>query len=106
VDAELSPDGATNFFRPVSASEDALYDEGGLFIATYEKPPPLGAEVRVSLRFPKGQACEFSGKVAWVRDHMGDEAPAGYGVRFDELPAEARSLIVAYTTAREPLLCD
>ncbi len=106
VDAELSLDGATNFFRPVSASEDALYDEGGLFIATYEKPPPLGAEVRVNLRFPKGQACEFSGKVAWVRDHMGDEAPAGYGVRFDELPTEARSLIVAYTTAREPLLCD
>jgi hypothetical protein len=106
VDAELAAGGPTNFFRPVSANEDALYDEGGLFIATYEKPPPLGADVRVSVRFPTGQSSEFGGKVAWLRDYLSDDAPAGYGVRFEDVSDEVRALIDAYSSEREPLLCD
>ncbi len=106
VVAQLSSNSATNFFKPLDAGDDAFYDEGGIFIATYEVPPPLGADVRVDLSFPTGQSCEFFGRVAWVRDYSSDDAPAGYGVRFDELAPEARSLIAAYAEARDPLLCD
>jgi len=87
------------------ASEDVCRD-GGVFVATYEKPPPLGADVLVSLTFPSGPRCEFSGSVAWVRDFMGDDAPAGFGVRFLELSQEARALIHDYCGVREPLLWE
>jgi MoxR-like ATPase len=105
VSAQLSASSATNFFKPLDGSDEAFYIEGGLFIATYDKPPPLGADVRVALSFPTGQACEFSGRVAWLRDFSSDDAPAGYGVRFEDLAPEARSLIAAYAEARHPLLC-
>ncbi|HET9933495.1 MAG TPA: DNA repair ATPase [Polyangiaceae bacterium] len=104
VDVDLAPSGPSNFYRPIS-SEDVCRD-GGLFVATYEKPPPLGADVLVSVVFPTGPRCEFSGSVAWCRDYLGDHAPAGFGVRFLELSDDARSLIHGYTDEREPMLWD
>jgi hypothetical protein len=104
VDVALAASGASNFYRPL-ASEDVCHD-GGLFVATYEKPPPLGADVLVSVEFPNGPRCEFSGSVAWLRDHLSDDAPAGFGVRFLELSEEARSLIHGYCGVREPMLWD
>jgi MoxR-like ATPase len=104
VDVELHPHGPSNFYRPLSTSD--LFSGGGIFVATYEKPPPLGAGVRVALRFPTGPSCELSGSVAWVRDQLGEDAPPGFGVRFVDVPAEARQLVHAYSSAREPLLYD
>jgi hypothetical protein len=104
VDVQLQPSGSSNFYRPL-ASEDVCSD-GGLFVATYEKPPPLGADVLVSLSFPTGPRCEFSGSVAWLRDYMSDDVPAGFGVRFRELSEAARTLIHGYCGVREPLLWD
>ncbi len=103
VDVELGVAGPTNLYRPLS-SRDVL--AGGVFVATYEKLPPLGADVRVALRFPTGPSCELTGKVAWVRDRLGDDAPPGFGVRFAEVSAEARELLRAYAEAREPMLHD
>jgi hypothetical protein len=104
VDVELQPNGPSNLYRALSGTD--LLASGGVFIATYEKPPPLGADVRVSIRFPSGPSCELSGSVAWVRDELGEDSPPGFGVRFGAVPAEARSLLEAYSEAREPMLRD
>jgi Tfp pilus assembly protein PilZ len=104
VDVQLDAHSASNLYRSM-ASED-LFDSGGIFVATYEKPPPLGADVRVSVRFPAGSSCELSGNVAWVRDRLGEDAPPGFGVRFADVSNEARRLVQAYSEAREPLLYD
>jgi Tfp pilus assembly protein PilZ len=104
VDVELDVNGPSNLYRTLSGSD--LFTAGGIFIATYEKPPPLGADVRVSLRFPTGPSCELSGNVAWVRDALGEDAPPGFGVRFLDLSDEARQLVQAYSEAREPMLRD
>jgi hypothetical protein len=104
VDVELSPSGPSNLYRPLSSAD--VFAGGGVFVATYEKPPPLGAVVRVSLRFPIGQSCELSGSVAWVRDQLGEHAPPGFGVRFSDVSHAARELVQAYAEAREPMLHD
>jgi uncharacterized protein (TIGR02266 family) len=104
VDVELGVGSPSHFYRSLSGAD--LLSSGGLFVATYEKPPPLGAEVRVSLRFPSGPSRELSGSVAWVRDVLGEDAPPGFGVRFAELSDEVRELIQAYCEAREPMLYD
>ncbi len=79
---------------------------GGLFVATYEKPPALGAPVELVLDFPTGPTCTAFGVVVYIQDELSDDAPAGFGVRFSEVGAEARSLIEEYASAREPLLRD
>jgi uncharacterized protein (TIGR02266 family) len=104
VDVELDVGGPSNLYRTLSGTD--LFSAGGIFVATYEKPPPLGADVRVSLRFPTGPSCELSGNVAWVRDALGEDAPPGFGVRFLDLSEEARQLVQAYSEAREPMLRD
>jgi Tfp pilus assembly protein PilZ len=104
VDVQLDASGASNLYRTMS-SED-LFASGGIFVATYEKPPPLGADVRVSVRFPAGSSCELSGNVAWVRDQLGEDAPPGFGVRFADVSNEARELVRQYSEAREPMLYD
>jgi hypothetical protein len=104
VDVELQASGPSNLYRSLSGTD--LIAAGGVFVATYEKPPPLGADVRVALRFPTGPSCELSGNVAWVRDELGEDAPPGFGIRFGAVPAAARSLLVAYSEAREPMLRD
>lgn len=104
VDVELDVNGPSNLYRSLSGTD--VFTEGGIFVATYEKPPPLGADVRVSLRFPTGPSCELSGSVAWVRDQLGEDSPPGFGVRFADLTDEARALVQAYAEAREPMLRD
>jgi uncharacterized protein (TIGR02266 family) len=104
VDVELDVGGPSNLYRTLSGTD--LFSAGGIFVATYEKPPPLGADVRVSLRFPTGPSCELNGNVAWVRDALGEDAPPGFGVRFVDLSEEARQLVQAYSEAREPMLRD
>jgi Tfp pilus assembly protein PilZ len=104
VDVQLDVNGHSNLYRPLSSSD--LFTGGGIFVATYEKPPPLGAGVRMSLRFPTGPSCELLGNVAWIRDQLGEDAPPGFGVRFGELSDEARELVQAYSEAREPMLYD
>jgi hypothetical protein len=94
----------TNFFRPLSSQD--VCSLGGLFVATYEKPPALGAPVELSLAFPAGPSCNVFGAVAYTQDELSDDAPAGFGVRFSEVSPEARALIEEYASVREPLLRD
>ena len=77
-----------------------------MFVATYEKAPPLGAPVRVAVRFPTGSSCEFTGAIEWLRDDLGEGVPAGFGVRFADVSPDAGELLLAYARAREPMLWD
>jgi hypothetical protein len=104
VDVSLVSQSKTNFFRPVS-SEDVC-SLGGLFVATYEKPPALGAPIELSLAFPSGPTCSVFGAVEYTQDELSDDFPAGFGVRFSEVSPEARALIEEYAAVREPLLRD
>jgi len=103
-DVSLVPHGKTNFFRPVSSND--VCSGGGLFVATYEKPPALGAPIELALVFPSGPTCSVFGAVEYTQDELSDDAPAGFGVRFSEVSAEARALIEEYATVKEPLLRD
>jgi hypothetical protein len=94
----------TNFFRPVSSQDVCTL--GGLFVATYEKPPALGAPIELCLAFPAGPTCSVFGAVAYTQDELSDDSPAGFGVRFSDVSPEARALIEEYASVREPLLRD
>ena len=104
VDVSLLNHSKSNFFRPVSSLD--VCSSGGLFVATYEKPPALGAPIELNLAFPSGPTCSVFGAVTYTQDELSDDAPAGFGVRFSEVSADARALIEEYASAREPLLRD
>jgi hypothetical protein len=104
IEVALGLHTATNFYRPVSSND--VCAGGGLFIATYEKTPPLGSSVHLAVSFPAGPTCEIAGDVAFVQDALGDGSPAGYGVRFGEVSPDVRRLVALYARHREPLLRD
>jgi hypothetical protein len=104
VEVSLVGHSKSNFFRPVSSSD--VCSLGGLFVATYEKPPALGAPIELCLAFPSGLGCSVFGAVQFIQDELSDDAPAGFGVRFSDVSPEARALIEEYALAREPLLRD
>jgi nucleoside-triphosphatase THEP1 len=104
VDITLDARARSNFFRPVSSND--VCSLGGLFVATYEKPPSLGAPIELRLTFPTGPSCTVFGAVSYTQDELSDDSPAGFGVRFSEVPPEARALIEEYASVREPLLRD
>jgi hypothetical protein len=61
IDVSLDAHTRSNFFRPVS-SEDVC-SLGGLFVATYERPPALDAPIELALVFPTGPTCSVFGSV-------------------------------------------
>ena len=94
----------SNFFRPVSSQD--VCSLGGLFVATYEKPPALGAPMEISLSFPSGASARVYGTVSFTQDELSEDFPAGFGLRFSDVAPEARALIEEYAAMREPLLRD
>jgi hypothetical protein len=93
--------GANNFFRGLSS--DAL----GVFVATYEKLPPLGAPIALHLVFPTGARSEVAGHVVFTQDYAEAQGvDGGFGVRLVEVPPEADIHIRLFMRAREPLLRD
>jgi len=67
-------------------------NEGGLFIET-ETPPATDTRVALQFQLPGGaEPILARGRVAWVRPRS-DEGPAGMGVEFEHLSADARSRI-------------
>lgn len=70
-------------------------NEGGLFIET-ETPPPMETRVALEFKLPgSGEPIRARGRVAWIRDASPEEGPAGMGVEFEQLGAEARKHIDA-----------
>jgi hypothetical protein len=104
IDVAVSESSPTHLFRLLSS--DDVCTGGGVFVATYEKPPPLGTPVLLSLTLPRSPPCEVRGTVLWVQDEIGEHAPPGFGVRFVDVPEGARGAIRSFSRLREPLLRD
>jgi uncharacterized protein (TIGR02266 family) len=81
---------------------------GGVFIATYV-PMPLGTPVELLLMLERDEPpIAARGVVRWTRLHSdGSDGPAGVGVRFVELDAEAATRLGTFTSrVREPMLFE
>src|SRR5690348_12779863 len=63
---------------------------GGMFIAT-QKPHPLGEVLSLFLHLPEGDEIRLQARVVHVRTpaEVAPGLPAGMGVQFDAMPAEA-----------------
>lgn len=85
--------------RVAYSTIDALFseftrnvNEGGLFIET-DSPPPTDTRVSLQFKLPGTDApIQARGRVAWVQPPGTDE-PAGMGVEFESLGADARARI-------------
>lgn len=97
--ADLRTGDATNLYCDTAGSLK------GVFIGTYGKPPPLRTQVHVQLVLPGDQSHDVEGFVAFVQDEDGDR-PAGFGVVFTRMSAEAKATIMQYARKREPVLYD
>lgn len=94
---------ATNFYKGLSGND--VIEHGGIFVATYNKVPPVGAPVSLRVILPGGFEFDSLGTVVWVRDSGSGESP-GFGARFTQVTAEARQLVYRYVRNREPLFYD
>jgi uncharacterized protein (TIGR02266 family) len=95
-------------------SDDNLYagiscdvSAGGIFVATVT-PPPIGADVSVTVTMPDGTVLQLDGEVRWVRDDgvSSSGLPAGCGIEWRELPAAALRSLIHFAELRDPLLFE
>lgn len=92
--------GALAHVREVEVALAVCGRGGSIFIATYDRPPPLGTPMRVRIDFTGGDHCEIRGRVRYHQDELGEGAPAGYGVEFTHVELEAAALIEAFARLR------
>lgn len=82
---------------------------GGIFIAT-ERLLPLGTRVAFDLALPPDQQVwKLEGDVRWLRtiEAASDEAPAGLGLQFVDLPDDVAARIREFIlTQRDSLFFD
>ena len=78
--------------------------EGGVFVATYAKLPPLGAILALDLELPGGVRAECQAQVSWVQEHLGDESPAGFGAKLLGPSGDLCAMIAQFVRYREPLV--
>ncbi len=106
-EAPLGTNSASNFFKGLSGND--VVEHGGIFVATYNKLPDVGAAVKLRVTMPGGYEFDTFGVVAWTREQRGTEvadAMPGFGVRFTQIAPEARQLVYRYVRNREPLFHD
>ncbi len=87
-----------------SMDGDDVVRHGGVFVATYAKLPPLGAILALALEFPGGVRVECQGQVSWVQEHLGDDTPAGFGVKLVNPSNDLCATIAQFVRYREPLV--
>lgn len=81
---------------------------GGIFVATsimYR----VGDRLRIRFSLPgRPQPIEAEAEVRWVRDPraMKTDSPEGIGLRFVELPSDAKSEISEFLSRRDSLFYD
>ena len=92
-----------NFYAGITDNVSA----GGIFVATYT-PPPMGTDVELTLQLEAQQPLALRGKVCWIRtvDTASDFAPAGCGIQWSNLTAEAEKLITKFVGKRDTILHD
>ncbi len=100
-EARVELDSPTNFF--VGFSGDI--SEGGLFVATWDHIPEIGALIDLRFSLPDGTKIDCRGEVRWQRV-MRDDTPdvwPGFGVAFHGLVDPTKTAIHRFVTGREPM---
>jgi hypothetical protein len=91
------------------ASSNLMCDASGVvcgaFVGTYAKCPPVRTPLVARLIFPGDNIIEVAAVVQFVQDEDGDR-PAGFGLRFSQLPEDGRRLVALYVRHRDPVLYD
>ncbi|HET9960337.1 MAG TPA: DNA repair ATPase [Polyangiaceae bacterium] len=105
VEIALAAHSRSNLIRPVT-SLDVCGSGGGVFVATYDRPPPLGTPIRAHIQFPGNHQCQVDGRVRYHQDELGEGSPAGYGVEFTRVEPEAAALLETFARLREPWIRD
>ena len=72
--------------QPERPGVTANLSETGMFIVT-DRPAPVGAPVRIDLRFPECQLA-LDGLVIWAREKRDEGRSLGFGVRLTNRPPE------------------
>lgn len=101
-EVELTTQSPSYFFCGLSGND--VVNDGGLFIATWNKPPSIGDIVEVGLIGSGGRRVTTRAVVAFVKTESPDNAPPGYGVRFLRINEEARRFIADCVKLRQPLV--
>ncbi len=101
-EVELSASSPSDFYLGLSGNDVVM--NGGLFIATFANAPAVGEKVSVGIMFPGGDVAELSGVVAFLQNYLSDDTPAGFGVRFHDVPKEGAALVAEFAQLREPLV--
>jgi hypothetical protein len=106
-EVELGAHSPSNFY--VGVEGGSVVDQGGLFVATFVKPPLLGAAVVINAVFPWREECDLQGRVVWVRDRsvgQDETSPPGFGVRLERVDGRRQQLIASYVKSRKPMFFE
>jgi hypothetical protein len=106
-EVELTAHGPSNFYVGVDGGD--VVDQGGIFVATFVKPPAAGSRVAINAVFPWREECDLAGRVAWVRERTAGQdelSPPGFGVRLEGVDAQRRQSIATYVKHRAPLVFE
>lgn len=101
-EVEVTAQSATYFFSDLSGGD--VVNGGGLFVATWNKPPVIGDIVELGVRSGSNQRVTLRGVVAFVNSATDSDTPPGYGVRFLRISDEARQFVVDCVKQRPPLV--
>lgn len=99
-EVEVTGESATYFFCDPSGTN--VVADGGLFVATWNTPPLVGALVELGVRGNE-QRVTIRGTVSFIKATSGPDAPPGYGVRFLHVSDEARHFVEECVKLRQPL---
>jgi Tfp pilus assembly protein PilZ len=95
-------------------SDDNLYtglsndvSAGGIFVATLDTPP-IGTEVQIKVTLLDGTVLDLTGVTRWVRGirDASHGLPAGCGIEWHDLPAEALVSLMRFAQQRDPLFYE
>ncbi len=106
-EAVIDENSSSNFYRWKQGGD--VLREGGVFVASYRRPPDLGTRVALRVTLPGGVDFEATGVVEWTRP-QGEQGPPwvqpGFGARFDVLPPQAAPLVVQFLNLRQPMVFE
>ena len=105
IEANIGATTESNFYVGFSGE----ISEGGVFVATYEVLPK-DSSVNVLVTLPGNFEFRCDGWVRFVRDPFDltseDGAEPGMGVQFENLPQDARELVLRFVRKRPPMFYD
>jgi hypothetical protein len=104
-DAVIDQGSVSNFYRWKAGGD--VVREGGVFIATYRRPPDIGTRIGLKVTLPGGVDFEATAVVEWARPQgHGPGVQPGFGARFEAMPPQAAPLVIQFANARQPLLFE